>query len=73
MCITGMYMTGIQLTCMYMTGMQLTGMCFIGMCFTEMYLTGVCFTGDRTGICLGTDMTISAYYFGIFKIIMHPF
>ena len=29
--------------------------------------------GDRTGICLGTDMTISAYYFGIFKIIMHPF
>ena len=28
---------------------------------------------DRTGICLGTDMTISAYYFGIFKIIMHPF
>ena len=21
---------------------------------------------DRTGICLGTDMTISAYYFGIF-------
>ena len=29
--------------------------------------------GDRTGTCLGTDMTISAYYFGIFKIIMHPF
>ena len=28
---------------------------------------------DRTGTCLGTDMTISAYYFGIFKIIMHPF
>ena len=28
---------------------------------------------DRTGICLGMDMTISAYYFGIFKIIMHPF
>ena len=31
------------------------------------------FTNDRTGICLGMDMTISAYYFGIFKIIMHPF
>ena len=23
--------------------------------------------GDRTGTCLGMDMTISAYYFGIFK------
>ena len=23
--------------------------------------------GDMTGICLGTDMTISAYYFSIFK------
>ena len=29
--------------------------------------------GDRTGICLGMDMTISAYYFGILKFIMHPF
>ena len=30
-------------------------------------------SADRTGICLGMDMTISTYYFGIFKIIMHPF
>jgi hypothetical protein len=27
---------------------------------------------DRTGVCLGTDMTISACYFGILQNIMHP-
>ena len=29
--------------------------------------------GDRTGICLGTDMTISAYYFGILKLLCTHF
>ena len=28
---------------------------------------------DRTGICLGTDMTISAYYFGILKLLCTHF